>query len=289
MRTIAIAAALAVLAGVAQMALAADESVIKYNGTKQGSVGGHPCLVILYTPAAGGNPASMLVPNKNPMGTKLDPSDVVTDALKDVKPGDYFDVTTTKDSQGTWVATIKSYTLTPGEDEPGVFLFSAKDEQKVGPDTFTSITVTKLKQTFTMLVPNKKGADGKPAPDEAIMKVITAAKVGDTLEIAGAKMGANTMIKTIAPWVAPRKVEFVKLTPKAKADDNASIDVTDSGNTQTISINAKGPDAATLMKKVSAIKAGQAIMIRTTTDDKGTWLTDVRPAPKEDTPAPTKK
>lgn len=292
MRTTAIAAALAILSGVAQMALAApekEEIVIKYAGNKQGSTSGHQCMMLLYTLAAGGNATSAIVPNNNPMGSKYDPSDIVVAALKDAKPGDYFEITIAKDSHGAWLNAIKPYTLKFGEDEAGVFLFSKKDEQKVGSDTYTSITVTKFKQTFSMLVPNTKNPDGKTGPDEAMMKVIDAAKDGTPLEITGGKLGQNAIIKTIAPWVAPKRVEFVKLTPKAKPADNASIEVKDGDNSQTISINAKGPNAATLLSKVGALKPGQAIMIRITTDDTGTWLADVKPAPKEDTPKSTTK
>jgi hypothetical protein len=258
--------------------------VFKFAQVKQDSAWGKTFLVVLGTPAMGGNATDMIVPNKDVSSAKLNPNDQMADLLKNAKQGDYLDVTADK-FQGRWMLrSLKTYDLKPGEDEQNVFIFASKTDQKVGQETFSAINVTKFGQQYKMLVPNKKNTDGKVGPSEDMVKAIDAFTSGDAVEILGDKVGANLMIRSIKLYELPKKYIFSKIA-KQKVDDKelTGVEVKDGETPVVLLVNPKDANASTLLRKLLDFKADQPVIIRSTKDG---WIVDIKAGPK-DAPKPT--
>lgn len=275
-------------AGLCQISLAAEKpaevqsvtGVFKFNAVKPGSVGGKPGQVISATSMITGRTEDLAIPNTTNAG-KTEPDQTMFDIAKAAKPGDMFEITMNK-TAGKWIiGSFQKYELKPGEDEPNVYVFGGKTtagEQ-------SAITVTKFGQSSTLVVPNKKGADGKMAPDAEIAAKIDALTSGASIEVQIEKSGNAHIIRGLKPYVAPQRVELVKVIREKVGDKDATgIETKDNGK---IFVNPKSKDMATLVNKVKSYKPGQALMVKTETEGDTTWLTDVKPAPKE--PAPAKE
>lgn len=259
--------------------------VFKFITAEKGNAFGRPSVIVKIAPAFGNGQASMAVPSKTPDGTTLDPVEAIMETLKAAKPGDLFEITASKSDGGIMIQTLKTYDLQAGENEPNVFIFVKKTEQQVNKDQYSGLVVRKFGQDFTLLIPNKMGPEKKPIPDPDMMKTVDNFKDGDPLEVQALPSGQFQMLKSIKVFELPKKVEFSKVTT-AKVDEKEikAIEVKDGQTAITLNINPKSPNSVTLLGKVGQIKAGTSIMVRYSTDDKGNWLLDVRPAPKEETP-----
>ena len=61
----------------------------------------------------------------------------------------------------------------------------------------------------------------------------------------------------------------------------------DGGTTVTIMVDPKGKDVVARAAKIGTFKAGQFLLVRSTTDDRGAWLEDARLDPNQDRPGET--
>ncbi|MFB3893582.1 MAG: hypothetical protein ACE15C_16335 [Phycisphaerae bacterium] len=258
--------------------------VFKFGTVKFGFSGGKPWSAVAVAKVEGGSPFDILVPEKFARG-KID-----MEMLKDAEPGDLLEIVCSTAVPCTLMS-MKKYDFKWGEDEPNVFVFSKKGEVKTEAVTNVTVSVTRFLQPFTMVVPNKKGADGSPVPDEAIMKTINALKDGDLVELMTEAAGGRLIIRS-ARYLEPyRKVEFVKVVKgKVGMDDLTGVEVKEGGgdsersSTARFYLNPKGRDFAGLLKTVGAIPAGAETLVRTVSDDRGNWLVSIRPPTAADSP-----
>lgn len=276
-RLAAFATLVLVLALLAAPALA-DTAVCKFVGAKEGTPWGHHALVITVAPVSGGT-VELVVPNKDPMNPKFDPVDAIATLVKAAKAGDIMEATWADFKGKNMLSALKNYDLKPGEDEPNVYVFAKSSTVKNGKDEIPAVEVTKLGKDSTFTVPMPKGADGKPAADPDITKVIAGLKKGDSVEIIPAPGGGNTpAIKTIKAYEPPKKGEFVELGKQTVGQtEYQTVELKDS----TTKILIPPADATNLLAKLKPIKAGTTISCKVRTDDKGTWLVDVKLAPAD--------
>lgn len=247
-------------------------AVYKFVGMKQAAAFGRPCWMVTVAPVAGGPAGELILPNKNGEARKLDPVEAYFDVVKAAKSGDLLEIELTRISNRPAIRAIKSYHPKPGEEEPGVFVFAGKSRK----GEQTVVNVTKYLQPFTLVVPSKKDAAGKMAPDAELLAAIDAVKDGDSVEV----QAAGQTLKSIKAYVPPRRVEFVKLV-KQKVDDKeySGMEIKEGG---PLLVNPKTHGA--LLGKLNTLTAGKEYLVKTTTEGGAEWLTDLKPAPKEDKP-----
>ena len=281
---------LASLLAAVTLTVAADakpgEAVVKYAGYKQGAAWGRPCMILLVAPPAGGGQSELIVPNQNPMAMKYDPSPIVLDVVKNLKPGDLIKIRSSTGQGHTILNAISAYTLKPGEDEPNVYTFmEVKDSQPVGQVTYTGVTLGKLGASQLALVPNTKDKDGKLAPDEAILAAVKDLKKDSQVEVQLEKQGNLFVIKSIRAYAPPAQGEFVKTSQqKTEQGDVTVVEIKEAQKNvlawvPNVSVGGKSAPDAALMSAAKTLKPGQAVMYKCHTDDKGTWLDQIKPAP----------
>ena len=215
----------------------------------------------------------MILPNKDSNAKKLDPIEAFYDIVKAAKMGDLLEIEQTKISNKPAIRGLKTYTMKPGEDEPNVFVYggvSSKGDQTV-------ITLTKFLQPATLAIASKKDAAGKMTPDADLMTAVNAFKDGDSVEVQTA--GQN--LKSIKAYVAPRKVEFVKVLRQQKVGDKEYTGIEVKDNTVLL-VNPR--TSAPVLDKLGTLKAGESYLVKTTNEGGTEWLTDIKPAPKEEAP-----
>ena len=226
----------------------------------------------------------MVVPGKPrkplPAPTKASPTPNAWSTLQNARPGDYILLSLTGDLGKSVVTAASPYDMKPGEDEPNVYFYVDKGQEKVGNDFRKTVTVSRFAENSTFYVPLVDGT-----PNALMMQVIDAATTDTMLEIKAApgKIREITSIKVFEP---PRPMTFVQMTTQRKMQ---AVQVKDGDKTLTIPIRPKAGDTLSLTKKAQDLKPDQAIMVRTVTDDDGTWLADIKTQAKDSTtkPGPT--
>ena len=216
----------------------------------------------------------------------------LTTLLKSSKKGDVFEVhyAPVKNAKGmSMMQNMAAYETKPGETEPNVFIFGklGTADEKSGA---TPIGVTKFGMSFEFLIPGTRGADGKMAPNEEMMSVVSALKPGSPVEImcgpgrAGkpGKPGLMT-VRSIKKFDLPKWAKFVKLSKQnVDGKDLNAVEVDAYGNSSTLVMKD-----ASLMGTLRPLKPDALIIYKSTTDDKGTtWLNNVKVAPKDATMPP---
>jgi len=242
--------------------------VFKFASLKQGN----GQMTVSASRVQGGNAVDMLITAKDAGGIDLE-------SLKFARGGELLEITCTNTAKPT-ITSLGRYDVKWGEDEPGIFVFSAKSTTKVGAAEYTSITVTKFLEPFTILVPNKKGADGKLAPDAALVKAIDALKAGDLAEVAAETVDGRLTLKSIDFFEPYRKAEFLRVVKgKPDKDELTGIEVKTGEGEGAVSryyLDPKSEDFADLTKAIGAFRLGDNVLIRTITTNKIDWLLGIR-------------
>lgn len=232
----------------------------KFGSVKKITYQNKPAALLSVTPAAGGSTMRMIVSDK----------DTIESAQK-CKPGDLVSVSYAKVGHDLVSDKVEAYDMKPGEDAPGVFVFAKSGEETVNKKEVTTVTVTKFGTELVLAVPQARNSEGKMAPKEELMKVIDGFKSGDLVEV---KNAGNTL-QSIKAYDAPKVGEFQK-SEKAADTGLTTVDIKIGADVQTLSIPKKDASVAAVAHK---LKSGDLVYCRTTTDDKGTWLVELKQAP----------
>ena len=175
----------------------------------------------------------------------------------------------------------------PGEEEANCYLFVKKVEN----DGKVSMVLKKMFDDRTVVLPMEKGSDGKMAPKADLLSAVNALAENSLIVI----NYDNGLLKSIKAYEAPKRVEFVqKVTQKVDADTTTKpavpehtllgMEVKDGGASVTLLIDSKDKSASVMTGQINMFKAGQFLLIHSTTDGKGTWLTDVKVDPDQGKP-----
>lgn len=251
--------------------------VFKFNAVKQGVVGGKPVMSVQVAKIEGGNAVEMFVPANDSAGA------IDTEAIKSAGVGDLLEIVCTKTNSPALVG-LKKYDINWGEDEPGVFVFSKKDETTSGKDPAVTITVTKFLQPFVLKVPGKRASDGKLVLDPVMMKTIDAVKAGQLVEVQADSVSGQYVLKHIEVFEPYRSVEFVRVVKdKVGKDELAGIEVKEAGtdgktNAVRYYLDPADDDFAANAKKITTYGLGSSVLIQTASGDKGNWLLGIRTA-----------
>jgi hypothetical protein len=195
------------------------------------------------------------------------------DFLKSLKAGDYVSLTYGKSGRDLMLGKIEVYDLKPGEDVPGVFTFSKSGAGTLNNKEVTQVMVTKFNTPFVLTVPTGKNSDGKMGPKENLMKAIEGFKSGDMVEV---KLNGGE-IQTIRLYEPPQLGQLQKVDKvKVGNSDLFAAEVKIDGAVETLAI---AKTDIPLINRARAIKNGDLVYFRSTTDDKSTWLIEIKAAP----------
>jgi len=270
--------------------------IVRFAGAKRGTAWSRPVLQVLVVPVAGGATRTLVVPNKNPMGRKFDPDPRILDLVKGLKKGDLLEVESAKFRGKIMVRKFDRFEPKPGEADPMGFVFlEAKTRKLRGAETLV-VTLEKFRKTVTVIVPNRKDADGKGRPDPAMTATIDKLGVEDVVEIATAGRGKIRTLTYLAPYMAPIRCRFVKLvTTKTDTATTVALEVTDEEDkSQQIFLPTRRrgrkriPDAK-LLAIAKRLKAGKLIEIKTRRDGERLLVARIAKATKAKAKAGDKK
>ena len=274
-----------------------DDQVVRYVGAQKGTAWGRPVLKLLLAQRYGRGVATVVVPSKDPMARKYNPSQTVVDVVKDLKRGDLVEISTAKFRGFTMLRSIRRYHPKPGEDDPDAFIFVKHLTQKVSGRDYMAVALKKRTRVQTILVPNRKNDDGKWVPDEKIAAQVKKLEADQIVEITIEKTAGRLYLKSIRPYQPPVKGSFVKLIAKKKVGEQecAAIVVKVDGSEREILIpnrKARGdkvvPDRK-LLAAVKKLKADQPVECKTVEEDGQTWLARVKALKKPPAPKPKPK
>lgn len=283
-----------VLAVVCQAATA-RVMLIRYVGVKPGAFMGKPAMILSGTPIGGGAAVHLAIWNGPVFGM---PAPVVTTnpasrpalktdrpiatpaimtVLQNSNPGDCLRVAVVGIGARSRAMQVQPYELKPGEDDPNVYFYVDKGQEKIG-DTFRkTVTFSRFGENISMMVPT---VDREPSAE--VMQVIESATANQTMmEITTVKIGPNLTIKTAKVYEPPKEFIFMRV---ATQKDLTAIEVKDGDKTQTLAVNPKAANAAVLLKRVKDFKTDQAVLVRSTSDEGGTWLLDIKPSEAKRSP-----
>ena len=206
----------------------------------------------------------------------IDPTSRNFDDLRDLQSGDYVTIEMTVKDGKIVVTSAEAYNFTPGEDEKDVYLFYDTDEKKVAGRVVPTLRVNKMGKRYEFLLPTVA------AKREQLMSIIDDLHDDDAIVVlvTPGTSGGTPTIKDLSKYEPPGVGKFVKVIeiPQEKGKLGAMVIADERGAERTFTF----PQAKDASFKANArkFKDGDVIQYRTTTDDKGTWLAEFKPAPK---------
>ncbi|HUT61984.1 MAG TPA: hypothetical protein VNA25_29450 [Phycisphaerae bacterium] len=273
-----------------------ETKVVRFGGTREGRAWNRPVLMLVYGPVSAGRPAAAIIPNTNPRENRLNPSEVIMNVVKELKRGDLIEVTVAEFMGNSLLRSVRRYDLKPGENEPNVFVFEKMVQEKLGRQEYDGIVVSKYGSPQTVLIPIRKNKEGKPASDEQLLEAARQFKEGDSVELEVQAAGRTVMLKSIYRYEPPKRGTFVRIVQqKVNDEDCMGIEIQGEDGNQVVLIpnNQIGrgkpfPDRQ-LAGQARSLRPGKAFLYKTRQDDKGTWLRQIRPAPREPATRPTRE
>ncbi len=237
----------------------------RFISKKAGTANGAPATIVTVAPAGGTGTLKVAVSDREKeMG----------DFVDKLQLGDYVLMTCVQKGRNVMVGRIETYNFRPGEDTPGVFLFKGFTTETVKKKDVTTVRISRFGAETALTVPMAKNAQGKMAPKEELMKVITSLKQEDMVTV----VTSSGTLNSIRLYETPQLAEFIKLGKETVHDvEVTSVQVAIDGNTQTLLVDKKNN---LVLSKLHSFKANNLVYVRTTTDDDGTKLLEIRPAPK---------
>ena len=137
-------------------------------------------LLLGIEPVAGGKPMELIVANHDMNKSDYNPV-INTDHVNALSKGDTIKVTLDDSKPRPFVRDIDKYD-SPGEEEPGTFVFENTFPKTEGKLTYTAVVLSKLDEFKTLAVQLKKDKEGNSGPDAAVMDVVNTLKTGDVVE-----------------------------------------------------------------------------------------------------------
>lgn len=157
--------------------------VFKFVSLSQGTHLEMPAYVAKVTSMPSGNSAQVVVPNKPYCEKGPDPVEAVHSVFKAAAEGDLLKVTYSRLPGGPAVAmSAEPYKLKPGEDKPGVYLFSKMSTERIAQIERPVLVVQKYLQESTFVLPVRQVA-GRYKPDAEMMTTINGLQEGEAVEV----------------------------------------------------------------------------------------------------------
>lgn len=256
-------------------------AVMKYVGSRQGNLQGKNVLFLIASPAGttGGGNVQLPIPNQDPDSKKLDPPAEIQEFIKQCTPGAMMEVTIKVTGSQMLVDRLANYQGKLGEEDPNVFRLIESSQEKVNAKDVTVVKVSRFMREHVFQVPPARNAEGKLEPKPEMVEALSALKEGDLVEVVTVSGGKVPMIKTIKAYDAPKYAEMVKLDKETVDDQELNVlEITVHGKVSRLLISRK--DAPVMMPKLRLLKEGAVILYRSSTQEKGTFLTDLRVQPK---------
>jgi hypothetical protein len=289
---LAVAVVLAFLGGALPRAGAAEPPsggelttwVLKYVGTRVGSVAGRSTTMLLVTLRTGGGQFEVAIPNNTPASPKLDPNTAAMNVIKELKAGDFVKIRYSKTPTLKTLDVIEKRALQLGDDDPDASEFVKLTEVDSAGQRGPAVVLRKGAKEQALLLPAKPAPEGKPGAAEDILAQARKLTEGDYVDVEVTQAGGNASLRTLRAYQPFSSAVFVKTgTAKMDADTTlVTVELKEGEKSLTLSVRpagAKGSSDPALVSKVHASRAGQTVIYKTLEEGGKTWLLDIRPAP----------
>jgi len=203
------------------------------------------------------------------------------DDLRDMKNGEYVTIDISRLEGGKFAVTAaEAYSLKPGEEEDDVYLFYDVIEQKIGTQNKAVLRVSKLGQRTLFVLPSTVNRSGRPEVKEEFKEFLDGLSDGDSIVIS-AGPGQPRTVKAVSAYEPPDVGTFVKLRDITDEKKNRTtvVIISDLGNKEH-TFGLLPAKKAAVLAKLKPVKEDTLVQYRITTDDKGTWLVDIKAAPR---------
>ncbi|MCL2700892.1 MAG: hypothetical protein FWE88_04265 [Phycisphaerae bacterium] len=221
--------------------------------------------------------------NNQAADLSLDVSNRDLEDLKDLRNGDYVTIDIARREGKFVVVAAEPYELRPGEEEENVYLYYDLDERKINNRAAAVLRVTKLGKNFEFVLPSTI-QQGRAIPRDEFKTLIEDLTDGDSIVIT-ATPAKPPVVKTLTRYEPPEVGTFIKQTEIVDGKNRLpALLIADATNIEhTIAMHPT--KRAQIIARIKGIKdESTKLYIRTVTDDKGFWLSDVRLAPKDAKP-----
>ena len=263
--------------------------VIRFAEGKRARYFGHDVLVVSGVGAMDGNPVQIAVPNVDARSGKFEPQPRVMDEIKALKPGDYVRVETTVKDKQVWMRKVEPYKVTPGEEQPGTFVFNESYTQAVGGQDHLYVRLTKFANIVDCVIPMKRNESKQSVPDPAVSEQLGKFKKGDVVEAEVQPGRPFATLRGIEAYAAPVPAKMGKVVEtEIDGQKYPAVELDEGGKSLSLPVNGRlsgkkrVPDAR-LLSSAKALKPGAEVLIRTREDGGKTWLKEIRPAPRQPT------
>ena len=272
----------------------AQPQQVRYLGWKKGQFYGRRCMVLIVAPPRG-KTLDVLVPNKNPKSAMMDPAQHVVDLVDRLQRGDIIEITAADFKGRPMLRSIRGIKV--AADLPDYFTVEETAAKKVGLQEFLCVTVKRGDQTADLLVPNRKGDDGKWIPDQALAAKAQKFRKGDRVDVEIRKAGRRVYLRDISAYIKPEVARFVKRETKDIDGHKHVCAVVRAGDADrelfvpNSAQDAKGQPAPDpkLSAAVSRLRPGQAVEYKARSEGDKTILRAIAATSKTPKEAPKGK
>ncbi|MBI5724546.1 MAG: hypothetical protein HZA50_11345 [Planctomycetes bacterium] len=266
-----IIAAVALTAWVATPVWGAETKIVRFVSQEKGNCFGQPVIYITYVPPDSNTKASIAAFNS--MGK----------FAEGLKFGDYITLEINAMSAGScsmpYVAKISKYTLKPGEDELGVFVFSNTSEQVVQGKKMMVLEATRFGKSYSFL------AGPANVAKDAVSSVgdLSSFSKGDLIEIIPVA-NSQTVIKNVYRYTPPQTGELVKTELRDVSEQKFQVvelklkDKTVVYQVPNVGAAASQKPQPDLLAKINKLKTGSMVTVRVRQIGETLWLVDIKPA-----------
>ena len=256
--------------------------IMKFIKAEKGSVHSRSCLQIYAQPVAGGAKLKLQVSNQDNNLKKYDPIPAHAEVVKGLKSGDLIRITHKEGTGMDIIHSISKFVPRPGEEKANHFVFGECVEEASKKKSQALIKVTKYEVEQTLLLPLKKGKDGKLAPDPKLLEAVKACTSGDVVETKTKKSKGKLTLVSITVYVPPVCGEFVKLETDEADPAAASVVVKVDEAEQTVALPVvKGKADPKLLASIKRLKAGQTVEYTTQKAEDKTVLKAIKTVKKK--------
>jgi hypothetical protein len=245
-------------------------SVVRFVELRRGAAWGKPVMYVVVRPYDKPKPLSRLVvPKEDPDSREYDPDPKYREVAEKLIKGNLIQVTWAKVARHCVICKLAKYEPKPGEDDPMGFLFVRSSVIRIGRAPYLSVTLEKFGKQAAVYVPNRKGDDGKPEPDPALLDKVAKLKKGQVVEVETEGRGKARFLRYIEPYRAPVEGEFLRIVERpASRAKRAGVEIRADGQAKIVYFRSVGrgeyaqPDPK-LLAAAKRLLRGDKIRVKT--------------------------
>jgi hypothetical protein len=235
----------------------------------------------------------MAVPNTDSQSNKYEPRNEIATVINAAKPGDYVKLELERKDQQVWIKRATDFKVTAGEEQPGTFVFDESYTKGDKGQEQLAVRMSKFGKFVEVVVAQKRNDAKQMVTDEALAAKVNAYKKGDVIE-AEVQGGSTPTLTAVDKYKAPEEAKFQKLVDiEVDGQKYPAVELDQDGKPVSLplvgkTVNKKLTPDPRLASAARGLRAGTAVLFKTTEDGGKTYLKDIHPAPRQPAKADVK-